>query len=121
MRSAEEFYGTAGPAFLQAIIDHGIDKIIDSINTAIETFCANAVKFGADGQIRRAARRLALIAAAGELAHDLGIVPHWQKGEAIKAAEFALEQWIAGRGGNEAAEVIQAIRSVRLFIEKIWR
>ena len=53
-----------------------------------------------------------LIAAAGELAHDLGIVPNWQGGEAIKAAEFALEKWIAGRGGNEAAEVIQAIRAV---------
>ena len=118
VRSAEEFYGTAGPAFLQAIIDHGIDKIIDSVNTAVETFCANSVKFGADGQIRRAARRLALIAAAGELAHDLGVVPHWQKGEATKAAEFALEQWIAGRGGNEAAEVIQALRQVRLFIER---
>ena len=59
-----------------------------------------------------------MIAAAGELAHDLGIVPHWQKGEATKAAEFALEQWIAGRGGNEAAEVIQALRQVRLFIER---
>src|SRR5262249_26854046 len=118
VRSAEEFYGTAGPAFLQAIIDRGIDKIADFINTTIETFCANSVKFGTDGQIRRAARRLALIAAAGELAHDLGIVPQWLKGEATKAAEFALEQWITGRGGSEAAEVIQAIRSVRLFIEK---
>src|SRR5262249_49867704 len=104
--------------FLQAIIDRGIDKVTDYINTAIEGFCANAVKLGTDGQIRRAARRLALIAAAGELAHDLGIVPDWHKGEATKAAEFALEQWIAGGGGSEAAEVIQPIRAVRLFIEK---
>jgi len=118
VRSAEQFYGTAGPAFLHAIIDRGIDKTIDSVNAAIESFCANSIKFGTDGQIRRAARRLALIAVAGELAHDLGIVPHWQKGEATEAAVFALQQWIAGRGGSEAAEVIQAIRSVRLFIEK---
>ena len=118
VRSAEEFYGTAGPAFLQAIVDRGIDQTIDDINTAIETFCANMVKFGTDGQVRRAARRLALIAAAGELAHDLGIVPHWKKGEATAAAEFALQQWVAGRGGSEAAEAIQSIRAVRLFIEK---
>jgi uncharacterized protein (DUF927 family) len=118
VRSAEEFYGTAGPAFLQKIIDAGIDKITDAINTAIEAFCAHVVKFGTDGQIQRAARRLALIAVAGELAHDLGIVPNWHKGEAIKAAEFALQQWIAGRGGSEAAEVIQSIRAVRLFIER---
>jgi putative DNA primase/helicase len=118
VRSAEEFHGTAGPAFLQAIIEHGIDKTIDFINTAVESFCANSVKFGTDGQIRRAARRLALIAAAGELAHDLGIVLNWQKGEATKAASFALQQWIKSRGGAEAAEAIQAIRAVRLFVEK---
>src|SRR5262249_58406653 len=46
------------------------------------------------------------------------IVAHWQRGEAIDAAEFALQKWIAGRGGSEAAEAIQAIRTVRLFIEK---
>ena len=96
----------------------GIDKITDCINTAIEKFCANAVGLGADGQIRRAARRLGLLAVAGELACEFGIVPLWKKGEAIEAAEFALQQWIGGRGGSEAAEVIQAIRSVRLFIEK---
>ena len=117
VRSAETHFGVAGPAFLQAIIAADIDKITDSLNASIEAFCAHVVKFGSDGQIRRAARRLALIAVAGELAREFGIVP-WQKGEAIKAAEFALEQWITGRGGGEAAEVIQAIRSVRLFIEK---
>ena len=117
VRSAETHFEVAGPAFLQAIIAADIDKITDSLNASIEAFCAHVVKFGSDGQIRRAARRLALIAVAGELAREFGIVP-WQKGEAIKAAEFALEQWITGRGGGEAAEVIQAIRSVRLFIEK---
>jgi uncharacterized protein (DUF927 family) len=118
VRSAEEFYGTAGPAFIQAIFDYGIDKAIEYVNTTIDSFCADAVKFGTDGQIRRAARRLGLIAAAGELAHALGIVPHWSKGEATKAAEFALQQWITGRGGSEAAEEIAAVRAVKLFIEK---
>jgi putative DNA primase/helicase len=64
-KSAHEFYGTAGPAFLQAIIDHGIDKITDTINAAIEEFCNQVVALGTDGQIRRAARRLGLIAVAG--------------------------------------------------------
>jgi putative DNA primase/helicase len=118
VRSAEEFYGTAGPAFIQGIIDRGVDETIEYVNTAIDSFCADAIKFGTDGQIRRAARRLGLIAAAGELAHALGIVPAWSKGEATQAAEFALQQWIASRGGNEAAEVIKAISAVRLFIEK---
>src|SRR5262245_53574566 len=37
VRSAEEFYGTAGPAFVQAIIKRGIDKTVDYITTATET------------------------------------------------------------------------------------
>jgi putative DNA primase/helicase len=116
--SAEEFYGTAGPAFVEAIVKCGIDKTIEYLNASINAFCACAVKFGNEGQIRRAVRRLALIAAAGELAHEFGIVPHWKKGEATAAAVFALNQWIARRGGGEAAEEIAAVRSVRLFIEK---
>jgi putative DNA primase/helicase len=31
---------------------------------------------------------------------------------------FALRKWIAGRGGNEAAEAIKSIAAVRLFIER---
>jgi putative DNA primase/helicase len=116
--SAEEFYGTAGQAFVEAIVKCGIDKTIEYLNASINAFCACAVKFGNEGQIRRAVRRLALIAAAGELAHEFGIVPHWKKGEATAAAVFALNQWIARRGGGEAAEEIAAVRSVRLFIEK---
>jgi putative DNA primase/helicase len=116
--SAEEFYGTAGPAFVQAIVKCGIDKTIEYLNASINAFCACAVKFGTEGQIRRATRRLALIAAAGELAHEFGIVPHWKKGEATAAAVFALQQWITRRGGSEAAEEIAAVRAVKLFIEK---
>src|SRR5262245_31469258 len=58
VNAADKFHGTAGPAFVQAIIDSGIDTIVARINTAIDEFCGKAVRFGTDGQIRRAARRL---------------------------------------------------------------
>jgi hypothetical protein len=67
--------------------------------------------------VYRAAQRLGLIAFAGELACRFEIAP-WQKGEATAAAEFALAQWLAARGGSGAAETLSAIRQVRLFIEK---
>jgi putative DNA primase/helicase len=70
-----------------------------------------------DGQIDRAAHRLGLIAAAGELATAMGIVP-WQPRDACNAAAWALAKWIDGRGGTEPAEVRQAIEQVRLFIEQ---
>jgi hypothetical protein len=50
----------------------------------------------------RVAQRLGLIAAAGELATALELVP-WQLGEAREAAAWALTQWIEGRGGMAMA------------------
>ena len=67
-------------------------------------------------KVDRAAQRLGLIAAAGELAAALELVP-WQIGEAREAAAGMLAQWIDRRGGTEPAEVRQAIEQVRLFIE----
>ena len=71
---------------------------------------------GADGQVDRAAQRLGLIAAAGELATRLGVTP-WREGEVTAAAAWALEQWIGQRGGTEPAEARQAVEQVRRFIE----
>ena len=71
----------------------------------------------ADGQVLRVVDRFALVAAAGELACDLEIVP-WQKGDALKAAHRCFADWFDSRGGAEAGEVQAAISQVRLFIEK---
>ena len=68
------------------------------------------------GQIERVAERLGVIAAAGELAGEFGIVP-WTPGEATAAAKGALELWIAARGGEKPFEEDQAIKIVRKAIE----
>jgi len=111
--AATESYGVAGPAFVEAIVND-VDSISQQAAQAVESFTATT---GSDGQVHRAAQRLGLIAFAGELACRLGIVP-WRKGEATAAAEFALAQWLAARGGRGPAETLSAIRQVRLFIEK---
>jgi hypothetical protein len=80
-------------------------------------FTDSIVPAHSDGQIDRAAQRLGLIAAAGELATALRVTP-WQQGEARAAASWALVRWIDRRGGTEPAEVWQAIEQVRLFIEQ---
>src|SRR5579884_303683 len=107
-------YGTAGPEFVRRIIAENIDG--ETVRDAIRAFTKTAVPPGADGQIDRAAQRLGLIAAAGELATALGVAP-WQQGEARAAAAWALNQWIEHRGGTEPAEIRQAIEQVRLMIE----
>jgi putative DNA primase/helicase len=67
--------------------------------------------------VLRVCDHFALVAAAGELAHELGIV-YWQPGAAIEAARQCFNDWFETRGGVEAGEVHAAISQVRLFIER---
>jgi putative DNA primase/helicase len=87
------------------------------VRAIVASFKTNNLPAKHDGQIARAAERLGLIAAAGDLATAMGIVP-WQPRESLDAAAWALAQWIEGRGGTEPAEVRQAIEQVRLFNEQ---
>ena len=108
-------YGAAGPEFVRRLIKAGITG--DDVRERVADFTAKNVPAGSDGQIVRAAQRLGLIAAAGELATSIGIIA-WKHGEATAAAAWALGRWIDGRGGTEPAEVRQAIEQVRLFVEQ---
>ena len=107
-------FGTAGPEFVRRFISQGVNG--DDVRAFVSEFVKAEVPSGADGQIDRAAQRVGLIAMAGELAIALGVAP-WEKGAARAAAAWALQQWIAHRGGTEPAEVRQAIEQVRLAIE----
>ncbi|WP_018262251.1 DUF927 domain-containing protein [Methylobacterium sp. WSM2598] len=109
-------YGTAGPAFVRALFAEGHEKMARDVRKIVDQFVAEQLPPDADGQVRRAASRLGLIAAAGELASMFGIVP-WEKGEAAAAAAKALANWIAARGGSEPAEVREAIAQVRRCME----
>jgi hypothetical protein len=61
-----------------------LDKVRDAIEGFKAEFIAEHCPAGAGGQITRTAARFALVAAAGELATTLDIVP-WPKGEAKTA------------------------------------
>ena len=112
--AAASAYGTAGPEFVRRLIAGGVSG--DDVRAIVRDFVAAKVPAGADGQVHRAAQRLGIIAAAGELATAFGLTG-WREGEARGAAAWALKQWIEGRGGTEPAEVRQAIEQVRHFIE----
>lgn len=116
-KAAVEAYGTAGPEFVRRIVAKGLDDTRKAVTETMAGFVKAHVPANADGQVARAAQRFAAIAAAGELAIEFGLVP-WRKGDASKAAAWALAQWIDQRGGTGAAEKDQAIRQVRLFLER---
>lgn len=113
--AAARHYGTAGPAFIEAVIPR-LDELPGSIARMREQFMADVLTDDAGGQARRAAARFTLVAVAGEFAAVCGIVP-WQKGEAKRAAARRFADWVAGRGGAGNAEIHALLRQVRVFFE----
>jgi putative DNA primase/helicase len=113
--AAQTWYGTAGPEFVRRLIDDDVHP--SDIRAIIDAFRQQNVPQVADGQVLRVADRFGLVAAAGELACELGIVP-WRKGDAIEASRRCFVDWYDSRGGGEAGEVQAAISKVRLFIEQ---
>ncbi|MGC2834588.1 MAG: DUF927 domain-containing protein, partial [Methylocella sp.] len=117
-RAAISVYGTAGPEFVRQLIAKVVTG--EDVRAMVADFTASTVPARPDGQIDQAAQRLGLIAAAGELAAAMGLVP-WLAGEAREAAAWVLAQRIDRRGGTEPAEVRQAIEQVRLSIEQFGK
>lgn len=115
-KAAASTYGTLGPAFVRALANAGLEQARQIIADLVKEFVADNVPAGADGQVRRVATRLGLIAAAGEFATSFHLVP-WAEGESEDAAARILSEWIATRGGGEAAEIGQSIAQVRKFFE----
>jgi uncharacterized protein (DUF927 family) len=113
--AAERHKGHAARTFLTEIAadPEGTAKAVAAARDAWTT--AN-VPAGADGQVSRVGRRFGLIAAAGELATALGILP-WPEGEAERAAARCFAEWLRARGGNGPAELRDGIAQVRAFLE----
>jgi len=114
--TARTSYGTAGPEFVRRLVANGVDKSAAAIEAMIKAF-QKYTPPTADGQVQRVCDHFGLVAAAGELARELGIVG-WQPEAAIKAARQCFADWLENRGGAEAGEVQAAISQVRLFIEQ---
>lgn len=114
--AADRNHGHALRSFLGQITRR-VEDTAELAREARQTFLAERCPLDADGQVRRAAGRFALIAAAGELATAYGVVP-WMPGEAEAAAARCFNDWLAARGGSGPAEIIAALRQVRLFLEQ---
>jgi putative DNA primase/helicase len=101
--ASKQANGTVGPKFVDCIVDVGVEKIAARVQGDVEAFIKDNVKAGANEQVYRAAKTFALIAVAGELLIEFKISP-WDKDEALTSAKWALEQWIAVRGGTGSSE-----------------
>jgi Domain of unknown function (DUF927) len=108
-------YGTAGPEFARRYIAAGIED--DDVRKMIDDFVASRGLIDPHGQVRRVARKFGLIAAAGELAIKLSVLP-WEKGEALEAAEYAFKLWLDHRGTSGSLDLKQALERIRDLFEK---
>ncbi|EGV28070.1 protein of unknown function DUF927 [Thiorhodococcus drewsii AZ1] len=103
--STSRHYGHAGPAFVERLIADQRDY--GETLAQIITLDAFAVENGLEG---RAANAFALVALAGELAIEWGILP-WSEGAALDAASIAYRAWREhrGKGQTETRQILQAV------------
>lgn len=111
-------YGHAGKAFVGSL---SRDKETNFANdfAELKTLPEFQGREDADGQVKRAAERFALLAFAGELASIYGVTP-WAEGAATEAAIIGFEAWLKMREGGTSAntESLQIERAIREFIER---
>jgi putative DNA primase/helicase len=108
--ATQRHYGHAARAFLAEIVKDvpGFTaQVRDMIGEVVLRICPE----GADGQVRRVARRFALAACAGEIATSFGVLP-WSVGTAYNAAQRCFEDWLRARGGAGQKEEYDALDAV---------
>lgn len=113
--AAKTHYGHAGRAFLAKLIGAREDSIA-VVKAMMQDFLLEHCGPEASGQIRRVAQKFAVVAAAGELAAALGVVP-WPKGTAYAAASTCFNAWMEPRISGDTEEERSALKTVRRFLE----
>jgi putative DNA primase/helicase len=114
--TADRNCGQAAMAFISYLLDR-IDTIPPSIVRKRDNFIAQHCPEGADGQVRRACGRFAMIAIAGGMATRAGITG-CKPNDAWNASARMFRDWLDARGGDGSAEIREGIVQVRLFLEQ---
>jgi putative DNA primase/helicase len=109
-------HGTASRAFLGQLCRLREEDLL-ALERRKVAWARQHLPQGADSQVGRVVDRFALVALAGELAAEWGIVP-WHGGHAQWAAEACLQAWLAQRGGIGAGEHERGLAAVLGFIER---
>ena len=114
--AADNYYGVASRDYLERLISD-LEMLTETGLEIRRQFVEENVSENADGQVKRVAARFALIAASGELATVVDVLP-WSKDEAINASARCFKDWLDNRGGTGAAEIAEGIAQIKLFFEQ---
>lgn len=110
------YFGTPAIAFIENFAQD-FEKNTEFVKKSVTDFVNNYSPAKSSGQVKRAGQRFGLIATAGELAIQWGILP-WTKGDAQRAAIWGYNAWVKQRGGIGDHELSNAIQRLQDFIEK---
>jgi hypothetical protein len=112
---ASHHYGHAGGKWLDYLVQNkqqAITQAEELIRRFVDSYANNLSR-----QVKRVARRFALVASAGELATRAGITG-WQDGKAFEAAGHCFNSWLADFGvGTENLEEQKILEHIKLFFE----
>lgn len=115
MDNAAMYYGSAAPAFLEAVTGD-LPLLIQWLHDEIRAFVAEHLPPDAGGQAQRVCQRFALIGLAGEYATANGITG-WPEGAAHAAAARCFAEWLDARGSAGNQERAAMLSQVKAFFE----
>jgi uncharacterized protein (DUF927 family) len=114
--AAEQNYGHLGREWVQFLIDNNDHDGWGQRYRQIRDELVEILQVQ-NGQCLRVMNRFALVAVAGELAIEAGLVP-WNHEDAINASGALAKKWLEARGGDGSGEDRRAVEAVVGFISK---
>lgn len=115
--ASQEYYGTVIREYLDQITHYDPDPLSKAIRQIRDQFIKSHVPEGASGQVRSVCGRFGIVAAAGELATNLGLTG-WTEGEAERSAVVCFRAWLDQRGTAGDHDIEAGIRQVVTFIQQ---
>lgn len=110
------YYGAAIREFVTRLMAaYPPERIRAFVADIRKDFELQQIPKNSDPAIHCAAKRFAFMAAGGELAIELGILP-WRKWDALKAAGDMFNLWIHGRGGVGNRDRIELLKQIRHYL-----
>lgn len=108
-------YGIAGVKFLENLINYQKESKL-RVESLIQESTDMYLPERSSSQVKRAFRRFALVAAAGELATSFGVT-NWEQGEATTSEMQCFQDWLSSRGTKGIQEEMSILSQVRHFFE----
>lgn len=114
--ASRKFYGTPIRKFLNSVC-RDIPLVEKRVKECRQMFQARQSLNGASGEIYRVASRFAVVAAAGVLASEFGVV-NWSRKDILACSERMFTEWVDTRGSSGAYDIEQGVKQVLSFIDR---